>query len=324
MPVKMAFTGYPLGSVHCPRLQPADMTEAEFIAALKRLPLHPAARDLGDDTAVLAPAGSLVLTKDMIVEGVHFLPDDPPGDVAWKLLAVNLSDLAAKGAEPVGVLLGYMLGDNGWDAAFLTGLDSAMRRFDCPLLGGDTVAATGARTLSLTAIGRAESAPARSGAQAGDALWVTGTIGDAGAGLAIAQGEAGPDTLLDRYRRPVPRLAEGRALAPIVHAMMDVSDGLLIDASRMAVASGLAVDIALDAVPLSDALIGHRKDNRDSRMAAVTAGDDYELLFALPPGTGPSVPATRVGSFNHGSGLLLTDGGAPIPLPDRTGFEHRR
>ena len=233
---------------------------------------------------------------------------------------MNLSDLAAKGAAPEGVLLNFPLGDPVWDGAFVAGLGEALAAFDCPLLGGDTVSlpAGAPRVLTLTAIGRDAVAPARNGARAGDVLWVTGTIGDAGAGLRIARGEAGPAALLDRYRRPRPRLAEGRALAPVVRAMSDVSDGLLIDAARMAAASGLAVAVALDAVPLSPALAAFAPD----RLAAATAGDDYELLFALPAGVEPPVPATRVGAFVAGSGLTLFDRGRPMPLPARLGFEH--
>ncbi len=257
-----------------------------------------------------------MLTKDLIVEGVHFLPDDPPADVAWKLVATNLSDLAAKGAVPEGVLLGFPLGDDAWDRAFLDGLDAVLRAFACPLLGGDTV--SGGRTFALTAIGRAAVSPTRGGAAPGDGLWVTGTIGDAGAGLAIALGAAGPENLLSRYRRPVPRLEAGRALAPIVTAMMDVSDGLLIDARRMAAASGCAVAIDLARVPLSPDYIAWSGD----RLAAVTAGDDYELLFALPPAAVPPVPATRIGAFAAGRGLTVTDAGRPVVLPDRLGFTH--
>ena len=291
--------------------------EAALLAALRRLPLHPGARDLRDDAAVVGP---FVLTTDTLVEGVHFLPDDPSGDVAWKLVAVNLSDLAAKGAMPEGVLLNYPLTDDAWDRAFVAGLDRALGSLDCVLIGGDTVSLPpGApRVLTLTAIGRDAAAPSRCGAQAGDALWVTGTIGDAGAGLRIARGKPGPAALLDRYRRPSPRLAEGRALAPLVHAMSDVSDGLLIDAARMAAASGLAVTVDLAAVPLSPEL---RRFDADPRTAA-TAGDDYELLFALPAGTAPPVAAACIGRFEAGDGLTLHDRGRPVPLPDRLGFEH--
>ncbi|GGO95704.1 thiamine-phosphate kinase [Stakelama pacifica] len=301
------------------------MNEAEFIAALARLPLHPGADGLRDDAAILGHrAGEqLVLTKDMIVEGVHYLPLDPPDDVAWKLVAVNLSDLAAKGARPVGLMLGYMLGDDAWDRAFLTGLDEAIRAFDAPLLGGDTVRGGGrARTLSLTAIGAADRVARRGGAKAGDSLWVTGTIGDAGAGLRIAQGADGPESLRSAYRRPVPRIAEGRALSADASAMMDISDGLLIDASRMAAASGLAVGIDLDAVPLSDALRDFSGDDESARLAAVTAGDDYELLFALPGDTQPPVAATRIGRLEPGEGLTLRWRGNALSLPDRLGFQH--
>lgn len=298
------------------------MNEAAFLAGLRRLPLHAGARGLRDDTAVL---GDLIITHDVLVEGVHYLPDDPAEDVAWKLLAVNLSDLAAKGAVPEGVLLGYPLaGDDAWDAAFLAGLETALAAFACPLIGGDTVTAPAGtpRTLSLTALGRSTRAPARSGAQPGDLLYVTGTIGDGGMGLAVALAGEGPATLLARYRRPTPRLAEGQALAPGVHAMMDVSDGLLIDATRMAAASGLAVTIDLAAVPLSADFQLVRGRDQGARLAAATAGDDYELLFAAPPGLPLPLAATCVGAFSTGEGLTLHDAGTPLPLPERLGFEH--
>ena len=297
------------------------MTESEFIAALRALPLHPGARGLLDDAAVI---GRQVFTLDTLVEGVHFLASDPPGDVAWKLLAVNLSDLAAKGAEPTGALLSYPLGDDDWDRAFLAGLADACKAFACPLLGGDTVRppSVSTRVLTLTAIGTAEVAPSRTGAQPGDALWVTGTIGDGGAGLVIAQGAEGPAALLERYRRPAPRLAEGRVLAARVHAMSDVSDGLLIDAARMATASGLAVAVDIAAVPLSVAYRAYVGDDCAARLSAATAGDDYELLFALPKDQTPAAAATRVGHFRPGSGLTLTDDGTPLPVPARLGFLH--
>ena len=283
------------------------MNEPAFIDALKGLARDPAARGLADDAAVL---GDLVLTHDMIVEGVHFLPDDPAADVAWKLVAVNLSDLAAKGAEPVGCLLGYTLGPDEWNAGFVAGLREVLAACDLPLLGGDTVCANGPRSFGLTAIGRATQAPSRTGAKVGDALYVTGTIGRAGIGLKLLQsGQTGPE--VEAYRRPRPLLAEGRALAPIVHAMMDVSDGLLIDARRMADASGLALTIDMDAVPVAG-----------DPMAAVTAGDDYELLFAAPADLALPVPATRIGRFSAGGGLSLSANGKPVPLPDRLGWLH--
>ena len=300
--------------------------ESAFIESLRAIATHPAARGLADDAAVL---GDLVLTHDMIVEGVHFLATDPPADVAWKLVAVNLSDLAAKGATPLGALMGYGLtGDAAWDAAFAEGLAMVLDRFGLPLLGGDTVSLPmGApRTLGLTAIGRAPpgGAPARSGARAGDALFVTGTIGDAGLGLKIALDEMeGPAELLAAYRRPVPLLDAGRALAPQVSAMMDVSDGLLLDASRMAAASGLAVAIDLDRVPLSPACRAIAGDDRAARLAAVAAGDDYQLLFAATAApTDPGCPVTRIGRFAAGAGLSINDAAGPVPVPARLGYLH--
>jgi thiamine-monophosphate kinase len=265
----------------------------------------------------------------MIVEGVHYLPGDPPADVAWKLVAVNLSDLAAKGARPLGVLLGFTLGDEGWDRSFAKGLATALAAFGLPLLGGDTVSAP-ARVLGLTAIGRATGpVPSRAGARPGDQLWVSGTIGDSGAGLKALQGAlAGSEALIERYRNPRPRLEAGERLAPIVSAMMDVSDGLLVDASRMAAASTCGIDIALDSLPLSDAFLAACGE---ARLDAATAGDDYELLFAAGAEAAPAIlalaeelglPFSRIGACVAGAGLTLSDAGTPVPLPPRLGFEH--
>jgi thiamine-monophosphate kinase len=200
-------------------------------------------------------------------------------------------------------------------------LETVLAAFDVPLLGGDTVSGIGPRHLGLTAIGetRPGMAPARSGAQPGDTLYVTGRIGAAGLGLAIASGQrTGPDEWLEAYRRPTPRLAEGQALAPLVHAMADVSDGLLIDAQRMAHASGLAIAIDLDAVPLAD--------GTTDRMTAITAGDDYELLFAGPAGLMLDQPGfaqvTPIGRCVEGNGLTLFDREGAVPLPTALGYEH--
>lgn len=303
--------------------------EAEFIDLLR--PLAAAgARGFADDGAVLEVGGTrLVLTHDMIVEGVHFLAQDPPADVAWKLVAVNLSDLAAKGARPIAALLGYTLGytlgDGEWDRAFAAGLAEALAAFDLPLLGGDTVSAP-VRALGLTAIGEAAGpVPSRSGAKAGDQLWVSGEIGGAGAGLELLQaGRTEPAFLVQRYRRPEPRLVAGLRLAPLASAMMDVSDGLLIDAGRIAAASGVSIGIDLAAVPIAE---GAARDR------AVTAGDDYELLFTAPPAAERAIravsealglPLTRIGSASAGQGLSLVDNGRPVALPDRLGWEHRQ
>jgi thiamine-monophosphate kinase len=308
------------------------LTEAEFISALRGLPLHPGARSLRDDAAVLDVAGAtLVLTHDVIAEGVHFLADDPPDGVAWKLVALNLSDLAAKGARPLGVLLGFPLGDEAWDRAFLDGLGLVLGAFGIPLLGGDTVKAP--RVLGLTAIGRAEGpVPSRGGARVGDQLWVSGTIGDAGLGLRMLK-EALPrdENLVERYRNPFPRLEAGQRLAPVVSAMIDISDGLLLDADRMATASSVAIDLDLSLIPLSDAARRSGGEDLRARLAAATAGDDYELLFAASPdrarhvlaiGEETGLPLTPIGAFAAGAGVTLTDGGEPLPLPPRLGWEH--
>ena len=194
--------------------------ELAFIESLRKLAQHPAARGLDDDCAVLEIGGeALVLTHDTMVEGVHFLAGQDPADIAWKLVAVNMSDLAAKGAEPLGALLGYMLGAD--DARFLSGLEEALAFYDAPLLGGDTVSGTGPQVLGLTAIGRAthRPVPARAGARPGDGLWITGAVGAAMLGLEALRTGTG-DTRA--YRRPQALLAEGQALAPHVTAMMDV------------------------------------------------------------------------------------------------------
>ena len=300
--------------------------ESRFLTLLRLLANDPAAQGLRDDVAIL-PVGDtrLILTSDTMVEGVHYLPTDPPADIGWKLAAVNLSDLAAKGARPVGCLLNYALSDDdSWDAAFLEGLGDALDRHAMPLLGGDTVRMPdgSARSYSLTAIGEATGpVPTRSGAQPGDRLYVTGPVGDAGIGLALARIDpAAVGPLVDAYRRPRPRLAEGALLAPLASAMMDISDGLLIDAQRMAQASGVAITI--DHIPLSPGLEKARGASTAVQVAAARAGDDYELLFTLPRGTTPPVRAIPVGHVTDGAGLTLMIDGAVMPLPATLGWEH--
>ena len=312
--------------------------EFDFIASLRALATSEAARGLLDDAAVLeTPAGTLVITHDMVAEGVHYRADDPPEDVAWKLVAVNLSDLAGKGARPLGVLLGYSLGQSDWDRAFVAGLATALGAFALPLLGGDTIALPGGapRVLGLTAVGTADGpVPSRSGARPGDRIWVSGTIGDAGAGLSLLEaGRSEPAGLVERYRNPRPRLEAGQRLALLVSAMMDVSDGLLIDAARMAEASGCRAEVALDAVPLSEERLAFAGGDRAARLDAAIAGDDYELLFAAPAeastrilGIGEEIglPLTPIGAFAEGKGLALTDSGEAVALSGRLGYEHRR
>jgi thiamine-monophosphate kinase len=308
------------------------MRESEIIGRVRRFATAPEARGLLDDVAVL---DGFVVTHDSIAEGVHFRFDDPPASVGWKLAAVNLSDLAGKGASPAGALLSMTVtGPGVWEDDFLTGIEAACESYSLPLIGGDTIAlAPGApRVLGMTVIGRAgPHVPGRSGGKAGDRLWLVGTLGDAAAGLAQLKHDrraAGP--LIEIYRRPIPQLGAGAALAPHAHAMMDVSDGLLLDAKRMAEASSLAAAIDLDALPLSNAFIAERGKGVDARLFAATGGDDYALLAALPPELDPStlsLPAgtriTAIGSLAAGEpGVSLTSGGNPIQLPERLGFEH--
>jgi thiamine-monophosphate kinase len=304
------------------------MTYAEinFIDRLRGLATHPGARGLADDAALLEIGGArLILTHDTLVEGVHFLPSDPPESVAWKLVAVNLSDLAAKGARPVGVLMSYALrGEPEWDAGFADGLARALDHFSIALLGGDTVSAP-SRVIGMTALGEAGPVmPSRSGAREGDALFVTGVIGDAGLGLALAQlGAVSPASLIAAYRTPQPQLAAGQKLAGLVTAMMDVSDGLLIDAARLGEASNVAAMIDLDAVPLSRDALAQGGSDQTARLNAATAGDDYQLLFtsALPLPSLPC-PVTRIGQMVRGSGIHLHDASGAVPLPERLGWLH--
>jgi len=285
-------------------------SESTFIAALRNLATHAAARGLADDCAVLEIDGeALVITHDAMAEGLHFLPGQDPADVAWKLVATNLSDLAAKGAEPLGVLLGYQLGLD--DARFIEGLREVLEHYNCPLLGGDTIGATGPQVLGLTALGRAthRPVPSRAGAQAGDALWITGPLGAAMLGFEALKSGTG-DSLA--YRRPLALLAVGQALAPHVTAMMDVSDGLLLDARRMAEASGVTITIESGDVPI--AAPEHRRDE------ALRWGEDYQLLFTARKDAAIPVPAHRIGQvLTLGYSPLLLDGAAPS---GKLGFEH--
>jgi thiamine-monophosphate kinase len=303
------------------------VSESTFIGLMRAIADDPAARGLDDDAAVIELGNeALILTHDMMAEGVHWLPSADPADVAWKLVASNLSDLAAKGARPLGILLGFMLGEDDWDRGFAAGLQEVLTRYDVPLLGGDTVANRGdKRALGLTAIGVAthRPVPSRSGAQAGDLLYVTGTLGDALAGFELIEaGFTDIGDLAATYNRPEPCLAEGVALAPVVTAMMDVSDGLLLDAERMATASRVGISIDLLRIPLSNNYQKQRGDGRESRLQAASWGDDYQLLFAAPSSAEIPVNATLVGLVTTEAGLTLHEAGKPVELPASLGYKH--
>ena len=250
----------------------------------------------------------LVVTHDTMVEGIHFAPGADLADVAWKLVATNLSDLAAKGAEPDGVLLSYSLGRD--DERFIAGLDEVLRAFGVVLLGGDTTSSGAGRSFGLTAIGRAvfDPVPSRSGANAGDAVWLCGRLGWAMLGFEGKGGE-----FARALKRPVPLLEEGMAIAPVASAMMDVSDGLLLDATRMAVASGVTLDIHTAHIPVAD----------PARLTdCLSWGDDYALLFTCDAKRSPPVTASSIGIvLPEGAHPLLVDG-APPPRGKKLGYQH--
>ncbi|KWV90538.1 thiamine-phosphate kinase [Erythrobacter sp. YT30] len=284
------------------------MNELEFLKALRALPLHDGACGLEDDCAVLEVGSeTLILTHDAMAEGTHFRSSADPYDVAWKLVATNLSDLAAKGAEPIGILIGYALGEN--DARFIEGLRAVLSVYDVPLLGGDTISANGPQSLGLTAIGRATHTPVpiRSGAIVGDAVYVTGILGRAMLGF------DGDPNHAEAFNRPRPLLSEGKALAPHVTAMMDVSDGLLLDSWRLARASNVTIQLDSEAVPVADPT--RRED-------AIRWGDDYELLFTAPADMRLPVAATRIGVVGGSNIAPLLLDGEPVSTDDSLGYEH--
>ena len=276
---------------------------------------------LKDDVALIdgPPGTQYVLKTDAIVEKVHFFSDDPPDQVARKLLRVNLSDLAAKGATPVGYLLTTALTarqDETWLAKFSAGLASDQKKFGIALLGGDSTRTHGAATLSVTAIGRvaAGEAPTRGGARPGDAVWMTGTLGDAALGLLLLKQRKsalrlrGNDEkfLICRYRIPEPRMALGKKIAPLASASMDISDGLVADLGHIASASKVGAVIETARLPLSRAARAALAADRHLLRAILTGGDDYEILFTartVPAG----LPVTRIGRIVRGKGVTVLD-----------------
>ena len=270
--------------------------------------MHKGARGLEDDCAVLEfGSETLILNHDCMAEGTHFLADSDMADVAWKLVASNLSDLAAKGAEPIGVLLGHCLDTD--HAGFARGLSEALEAFGVTLLGGDTIKANGPRVFGLTAIGQATHTPvpSRSGAQCGDAIYVSGTLGRAMLGFERDKRH------LDAFNRPAPRLAEGQALAPHVSAMMDISDGLLLDTFRMAEASKLTFELEESLIPVADP----RRISECLRW-----GDDYELLFTAPPQIKLPVAATCIGKVIGDELAPLIVSGKHVASHDGLGYQH--
>jgi thiamine-monophosphate kinase len=283
---------------------------------------------LKDDAAVLpARAGhDLVITTDTIAEGTDFFPFDPPGAIAQKALRVNLSDLVAKGAEPAHYLLNLTLPHTvtpDWLAGFADGLARDQRVFNISLLGGDTGA--GQLSIAVTAFGFVPNGKMvkRGGAKVGDAVYVTGSVGDSGGGLAIFKHEkhnlsdTDRDYLTARYRVPQPPVTFASSLRAIAHASVDVSDGLIADLGHVASASGVRIVVEGDTVPLSAPLRALWGD--DALMRAVTAGDDYQIAFTAPLGL--EGPFTRIGRVGAGEGVSLTLDGKKIAI-SKPGYRH--
>ncbi|MBI1180556.1 MAG: thiamine-phosphate kinase, partial [Alphaproteobacteria bacterium] len=283
-----------------------------------------------DDAALIdPPAGhQVVVTKDLMIAGVHFLPDDPPALVGRKLLRVNLSDLAAMGASPHGYVLGLCLSpetDDDWIAAFADGLRADQQEFGVVLLGGDTTATPGPLTLSLTAIGFVPSGAAlqRGGGKPGDLVFVSGTIGDAALGLLALRGELEDPSghLASRYRLPRPRLALGATLRSLASAALDVSDGLMADLGHLCEVSGVSAVLRVHDVPLSEAASQAVARAPALLETVLTGGDDYELVFAAPPAARKPVLAlaSRCGVAVTEVGALAAAGARTVEARDRQG-----
>jgi thiamine-monophosphate kinase len=318
--------------------KPPRLDEFQRIARFFAPLAGPGALGLKDDVALIdGPGGTqYVLKTDAIVEGIHFFPTDPPRQIAQKLLRVNLSDLAAKGAAPVGYLLTTALNDardETWLEEFSAGLAEDQKQFGIVLLGGDSVRTEGAVTLSATVIGRVASGRAllRSGARAGDVIYVSGTLGDAALGLKALRGELPrmPGTydehLVMRYRLPEPRLRLGRYLAGRASAAMDISDGLVADLGHLCDASGVAAIVEVARLPLSEPARALVANDPSLFTLALIGGDDYEILFTAPRQIAPKLQGwgvAEIGRIEAGQGVTVLDvDGKPMAL-DRAGYIH--
>jgi thiamine-monophosphate kinase len=293
---------------------------------------------VGDDAALLAPAAGqdLVAATDTLVAGVHYPEPADPASLGHRALAVNLSDLAAMGARPAWALLALTLpqAEPAWLAQFAAGLGELARAHDVALVGGDTT--RGPLCVTVTLLGHVPSGGAlrRAGGAAGDVLFVSGTPGDAAAGLALEQGRlaAAPEAgayLRERFLRPQPRLALGERLRGYASACIDVSDGLLADAGKLATASGAGVELDWEALPLSQALRAALGAER-ARELALTGGDDYELCFAVHPERvarlGAELPPqrwdyTRIGTLRAAPGAVVQREGTVMEF-SHSGYEH--
>lgn len=281
---------------------------------------------VGDDAAVLSvPAGcELVTSVDTVVAGVHFLPDTFPEDIGFRSVAVAASDLAAMGARPLAMTLALTLpeADELWLHAFSEGIGQASSAFRLPLVGGDTT--RGPSVISVQVFGLVDQGQAiqRGGACPGDGVYVSGTLGDAAAALDVLRGQWQPgaahgEYLLQRYYRPTPRLALGQALHGVASAAIDISDGLLQDLGHIAAASGAAIEVNADDLPLSAALRSH-PDHEQQRRWALSGGDDYELCITVPDNVIAPAGFTRIGVVCEGRGVTC-DG---APAQGQSGYAH--
>lgn len=285
---------------------------------------------VGDDAAVVAvPADRrLVVAMDTIVDGVHFPGGTPASDIGYRALAVNLSDLAAMGAQPAWMTLSLALlhTNEEWIAGFAQGLFELADMHGVALIGGDTVRGPMSITVQVAGLIEPDRWLTRAGAREGDLIFVSGTVGDAAAGLAVIQ-QHKPDSaavryLRQRFLRPVPRIELGRTLRPFASAAMDISDGLLADLDKLCAASGCGAQLDVDALPLS-------KELREAFAPATcvdfacAGGDDYELLFTIRPDQAALVPATctQIGVITRDSRVATLRDGKPIEIA-RRGYDH--
>ena len=314
------------------------MTEADLIEKyLKTLPRPDVLVGIGDDAAVLATPERLVMALDSLVVDKHFHTDDDPADVGYKSLAVNLSDLAAMGCTPCWAMLSLSVPPvhaDPWIRAFARGFLALAERWDVSLIGGDLVAGPLVVTVQVTGKLVGDATPLlRSGAQAGDAIYISGDVG--AAGVAWHRGALlGKDALArqcrERLLHPEPRVAEGRVIAAYATAAVDISDGVLLDLLRLTRASGVGADLDLDAVPVHPAAAVLPENDW---LLPFTAGDDYELLFAMPAAAETDLRTalqrqqlatrlTRVGSISETAGLRCSRNGRQLTLPAVIGFDH--
>lgn len=282
---------------------------------------------VGDDCALLRldPGERLATSVDTMVEGVHFPQDTFPEDIAYRAVAAAASDLAAMGAKPLGMTLALTLPavDELFLHSFSQGMAQAVAQFGLPLVGGDTTRGSLVVTVQVLGALPLDAALTRTGARQGDIVYVSGTLGDAAAALAVLEGQWRPDPehaeyLLQRFHRPTPRLALGQTLLGSASAAIDISDGLLADAGHVAAASGARLVLEPHRLPLSAALLTH-PDPEWRLRCALAGGDDYELCFTLADGAAPPAGCTAVGRVESGEGV---DAGVPIDFPG--GYQHFR